>query len=295
MPTTNSPLRYPGGKTQLTPFVIDVLRANDLFYGEYAEPFAGGAGIACTLLFDGYVSKVHINDLDPAIYALWHSVVHNTESFIKLVERTPVTIGEWRNQRSIHMSGAADTLERGFAAFFLNRTNRSGIINGGVIGGLDQSGSYSLDCRFHKLNLIKKIERFGVHSEQISVTAIDALEFIKKFRKANVPTLINIDPPYYVRGPELYGNWFTEADHKALAKAVGKIKPFWMLTYDRAPQIHALYDHYPCFTNELRYSAQVKRAGSELLVLDPRLKRPEGLVRACSSRQKTGSSSLRAV
>jgi DNA adenine methylase len=280
MPITNSPLRYPGGKTQLTPFVIDVLRANDLFYGEYAEPFAGGAGIACSLLLGGYVSKIHINDLDPSIYAFWHSVVHDTESFIRMVESTPITIKEWRRQRSIFISGTSSVLELGFAAFFLNRTNRSGIINGGVIGGLDQRGTYPLDCRFHKPNLIKKIERIGVHSEQIAVTALDALAFIKTFRKATTPTLINIDPPYYLRGPELYGNWFTEDDHEALAKAVGKIKPFWMLTYDKAPKIHALYDHYPCFTYDLRYSAQVKRTGSELLVLDPRLERPKGLVRA---------------
>src|SRR5690348_6636109 len=179
MPITNSPLRYPGGKTQLTPLVVQIMRANDLFYGEYAEPFAGGAGIACSLLFDGYVSKIHINDLDPAIYAFWHSVVHETEPFIRLLERTPVTIEEWRRQRAIHINGRASILKRGFAAFFLNRTNRSGIINGGVIGGLSQRGVYPIDCRFHKANLIKKIERLGVHSDQIEVTAMDALEFIK--------------------------------------------------------------------------------------------------------------------
>jgi DNA adenine methylase len=170
-------------------------------------------------------------------------------------------------------------LERGFAAFFLNRTNRSGIINGGVIGGLDQKGTYPLDCRFHKTNLVKKLDRLGAHSDQISVTAMDALAFIKSFRKSRAPTLINIDPPYYVRGPELYGNWFTDEDHVALATAVSKIHPFWMLTYDKAPTIRALYDVYPCFTNDLRYSAQVKRTGTELLVLDPRLKRPSGLKR----------------
>lgn len=279
MPVTNTPLRYPGGKTQLTPLVIDVMRANDLFYGEYAEPFAGGAGIACSLLLGGYVSKVHINDLDPAIYAFWSSIVTDADAFIRKIERTRVTIEEWRRQRSIHISCTGDILDRGFAAFFLNRTNRSGIINGGVIGGLDQSGNYPLDCRFHKINLIRKIERIGAHADQISVTSLDALAFIKKFRKTTVPTLINIDPPYYLRGPELYGNWFSKEDHEALAEAVGKIAPFWMLTYDRAPAICALYDRYPCFSNELRYSAQTKRTDSELLVLDPRLRTPKGFKR----------------
>jgi DNA adenine methylase len=98
--------------------------------------------------------------------------------------------------------------------------------------------------------------------------------------------LINIDPPYYLRGPELYGNWFSQEDHKTLAKAVEKISPFWMLTYDRAPEICGLYDRYPCFSNDLRYSAQVKRTDSELLVLDPRLQRPKGLVRMSNAKCK---------
>jgi DNA adenine methylase len=280
MPVTNSPLRYPGGKSQLTPFVIEVMRANNLFYGEYAEPFAGGAGIACTLLFDGYVSKVHINDLDPAVHAFWTSAVFDTEAFIRLVEKAKLTIPEWKRQRAVHTHGEGTELERGFAAFYLNRTNRSGIINGGVIGGLNQIGNYKLDCRFNKANLIKKLERLAAHRDQISVTSLDALEFIRRFRRSKVPTLINIDPPYYVRGPELYGNWFTDKDHRSLARAVEKISPYWMLTYDQAPQIRALYDHLPCFQKDLRYSAQVKRTGSELLVLDPRLKRPTGLSKA---------------
>lgn len=278
MPTTNTPLRYPGGKSQLTPFVLDLMRANDLFYGEYAEPFAGGAGIACTLLFEGYVSKIHINDLDPAIYAFWRSVVSKPEAFIRRVRDTPVTMDEWLRQKAVQSARRPGLHDLGFSTFFLNRTNRSGIIKGGVIGGLDQKGDYPLDCRFHKKNLIKKIERIAAHAEQISVTNLDALDFLKQLKvQTPTKTLINIDPPYYVRGPELYGNWFNEKDHNALARAIGKIKPFWMLTYDSVDEIRELYAKLPCFTSSLRYSAQVKRNGEELLVLDPRLIFPKSL------------------
>lgn len=278
MPVTNTPLRYPGGKSQLTPFVIDVMRANELFYGEYAEPFAGGAGIACTLLFEGYVSKVHINDLDPAIYAFWRSVVSNPEAFMRRVRDTPVTMDEWHRQKAVQAARRPGIHNLGFSTFFLNRTNRSGIIRGGVIGGLEQKGDYPIDCRFHKANLIKKIERIAAHADQISVTNLDALDFLKQLKtQAAAKTLINIDPPYYVQGPELYSNWFNEDDHLALSRAVGKIKPYWMLTYDSVETIRNLYARYPSFTSSLRYSAQVKRNGQELLVLDPRLKHPKSL------------------
>jgi len=254
------------------------MRANDLFYGEYAEPFAGGSGIACTLLFEGYVSKIHINDLDPAIYAFWHSVVSKPEAFMRRIRDTPVTVDEWRRQKAIQSARRPGIHNLGFSTFFLNRTNRSGIIRGGIIGGLKQKGDYPLDCRFHKANLIKKIERIAIHADQIHVTNLDALDFLKQLKvQAPTKTLINIDPPYYVQGPELYCNWFSEKDHRALARAVGKIKPFWMLTYDSVDEIRNLYNKFPCFTSSLRYSAQVKRNGEELLVLDPRMNFPESL------------------
>ena len=88
MPIIDSPLRYPGGKSQLAPLVIDLLRSNDLFYGEYIEPFAGGAGIACTLLLDGYVSHIHINDLDRSIYSFWWAILNEPERFCNVLIRS---------------------------------------------------------------------------------------------------------------------------------------------------------------------------------------------------------------
>jgi DNA adenine methylase len=272
MPVTDTPLRYPGGKSQLTPLVVDLLRTNDLFYGEYAEPFAGGAGIACSLLLSGYVSRIHINDLDPAIYAFWWCVVNHSERLCELIKSTAVTMDEWNRQRVVLAEERTDMLALGFATFFLNRTNRSGIIKGGVIGGLAQKGAYAIDCRFNKADLSRKIERLASHRDQIEVSNLDALKFLARFRRRPaVPTLLNIDPPYYVRGPELYASWFTARDHQALAKAVAGVKASWMITYDYTPETISLYAACPCFSNSLRYSAQVKRDGTELLVIDPRL------------------------
>lgn len=284
MPVTDSPLRYPGGKSQLTPLVVEVLRENNLFYGHYAEPFAGGAGIACSLLLSGYVSHVHINDLDPALYAFWWAVVYGSDRLCKLIDGTQVTIEEWHRQRAVQSLKGVDPVDLGFSTFFLNRTNRSGIILGGVIGGLEQNGAYPIDCRFNKKNLIRKIERIALHADRISVTNLDALVFLRKLDGNSDPrrTLVNIDPPYFVRGPELYRNWFTEKNHADLAKAIGRVKPFWMLTYDDTAKTQAFYAGYPTFRNTLRYTAQVKRTGVELLVFDPRLRVPAGVLGGCS-------------
>lgn len=276
MPVNNSPLRYPGGKSQLAPFVVELMRANDLFGGVYVEPFAGGAGIAWKLLFDGYASEVWINDIDPAIHAFWHCVLNRTDELCAKIESTDVTIEEWHRQRSLQASSRAQTLALGFSTFFLNRTNRSGILKAGVIGGLAQAGEWKLDCRFKKQDLIDKIRRIALYRDQITLTREDASVYLSSTVKA-LPkhALVNIDPPYYRKGPELYCSFYDHADHKNLAQTIRKLRRPWMLTYDDAPEIRVLYEGLPTTTKELTYYAQVKRTGVELLVLNPALLAPE--------------------
>jgi DNA adenine methylase len=282
MPTTDTPLRYPGGKSQLIPFVLDLMRENRLFYGEYAEPFAGGAGIAVKLLLDGYVSKIHLNDFDPAIYALWHSIINATDELCELVASADVSISEWHRQRKSYLSvKPMPLLEKGFATLFLNRTNRSGIIKAGVIGGLNQDSEYKLDCRFNKTDLVRKIRRIGNRSDQISLSCLDAEAFVRTIiPTTGEKTLVNLDPPYFGKGRDLYTNFYQPSDHAQLAEAVSTIGRRWMVTYDDAPEIRALYRQYPLYGSHLNYSAQIKRLGTELLVLDPKLIVPKGLMSA---------------
>ncbi len=279
MPTTDTPLRYPGGKSQLTPLVVEILTDNDLLYGEYAEPFAGGAGIAMHLLLNGYVSRIYLNDFDPSIYAFWYSVVHLTDDLCEKIYQSNVTIDEWKAQRTkLFDSKRLSILDRGFATFFLNRTNRSGIINAGVIGGLDQRGIYKLDCRFSKNDLLRKIQRIGSYRDQIELSESDAIDFLNlTIPKTSRHTLVNLDPPYFHKGQELYVNFYQRDDHSKLARAIKKLRRRWMLTYDDTKEIRHLYRDLPAYQASLNYSAQIKRVGSELLVLDPKIVAPTSL------------------
>lgn len=281
MPVTDSPLRYPGGKTQLAPFIIEILRENDLFYGSYIEPFAGGCGIAWKLLLDAYVSEIHINDIDPSIYAFWASVLRRADDLCELIETTPVTIEMWHKQKSVQENGRARQLERGFSTLFLNRTNRSGILKGGVIGGKRQESAYPLDCRFNKPDLQRKIQRIAKYKDQVTLTKIDAENFIlDALPKLPKKALVNIDPPYYSKGRDLYCSFYEHEDHARLAKVIPKIRQHWIVTYDNAPEIQRLYKKFPSINLSLNYSAQIKRVGVELMVIDPKLKLPAQIRRA---------------
>lgn len=275
MPITDTPLRYPGGKTQLAPFVSELLRTNDLLQCVYCEPFAGGAGIACRLLLNGTIAEAWINDIDPAIYAFWHSVLNSTEQLCERIEHTKVDIDEWHRQRKIHAEERKNLLDLGFATFFLNRTNRSGILKGGVIGGINQTGKYSIDCRFGRDELIRKIKRIALYREQINLTCIDASRYIgSELKKLPQHALVNVDPPYYRAGPDLYTNAYQHRDHLALAKEVRKMPHRWMLTYDDVPEICTMYSGLTQYRKTLTYYAQVKRPAAELLILSDDLVPP---------------------
>jgi len=284
MPVTHTPLRYPGGKTQLTPLVVDLLQSNDLYGGIYAEPFAGGAGVAWRLLLNGDMSEVWLNDVDPAIFSFWDTVVQRPDEICERILKTEITIGEWERQRLILKDSNVSSTDMAFATLFLNRTNRSGILKGGVIGGKAQSGVYKLDCRFNRMDLIHKIQRISVYREVIKISRLDAGECLKKWSK-QLPrrALLNIDPPYFTQGKDLYLSFYKPEDHAGLAQIIRRISIPWMLTYDDATEIRTLYEGLPIYRKSLIYSAQVKRRASELLVLSPSLHPPAVLLQSIAA------------
>lgn len=278
MPVTHSPLRYPGGKTQITPFVVDLARTNGLDRGVYAEPFAGGAGVAWRLLLNGDMTEVWLNDIDLAVFTFWDAVVNRPDPLCERILRANIDMQNWHKQRAILADPSSKALDLAFATLFLNRTNRSGILKGGVIGGKEQTGNYKLDCRFNRDELINKIQRIHLYRDVIQLSRLDAELCLRKWSKS-LPkrALLNIDPPYFTQGRDLYLSFYTPDDHARLAHLVRKLDVPWMLTYDDTPEIEALYSGLPMYRKSLVYYAQVKRRASELLVLAPSVQPPSAL------------------
>lgn len=265
---TSSPLRYPGGKSAMAGLLAETRRLNGLGDRAFAEPFAGGAGAALTLLFLEEAHKIYINDADPSIYDLWWTLVNRPQPFLALLSKTPVSIAEWRRQRDVYRSsGRVSRLRRGFSAFFLNRCNRSGIImNGGPIGGIAQNGKWRLDARFTKSELLRRCERISEYRERIEVSGEDGIQFIE--RLCPETTFLFIDPPYFQKGATLYLNALDAEYHEALATRLrGMPNAAWLLTYDDCPEVRHLYRGWASirpFT--LRYAASERRNGREVLI-----------------------------
>lgn len=267
---TVSPLRYPGGKASLAGLFEDILEELDLSSPTYIEPYAGGAGAGIALLRQGLIERLVINDIDPAVYAFWASVVAHTEEFVQKVSDTPLTVEEWRRQKAIYNDGAeASLLELGFAFFYLNRTNRSGILNAGVIGGLAQSGNYKIDARFNRKTLVERIYAIGGLADRIDVLDLDGRTVIRRF-SSNPNTFLYIDPPYVDAGSKLYLNAFEARDHTALSEIVLTVdQAHWLLTYDKSSFIQKLYSSEHQCLLDLTYSANRTGNAQELMVASP--------------------------
>ena len=264
-----SPLRYPGGKTKIAPLVNAIMEKAEIQKGIYIEPFAGGGGVALALLLSNKVKHIVINDMDITIYAFWYSILNYTNEFIALIEATQVTIEEWYKQKEIFLNkNSNNLLELGFATFFLNRTNRSGILRAGPIGGYNQTGKYLIDARFNKQNLIKRIERIGQYKDRISLFNLEIKDFMKTvLPKYKRNAFVYFDPPYFKKGHELYINFFRTEDHQALAKLIKKIKIDWMVTYDNVEEVKSIYKDREQKVYDLNYSLANKGKNSEIIVL----------------------------
>lgn len=256
-----TPLRYPGGKGRLGPWLAETMRANGISGGTYAEPYAGGAGAAIFLLTQGYVDRIIINDADPAIHAFWWAVLNDTDRFLKKLDQCTISLAaRARHRKIIAAPSSYSMLDVGFAAFFLNRTNRSGILQGGVIGGKQQAGKYKIDARFNREDMADRISRIGKLREHIELHGIDAMKLLPKLRKS-LPkkSLIYFDPPYFLKGSQLYRNFYTPEDHQQIAARVAKIDTPWLVTYDNCEQIRSLYQAVPSLTFSLYYSTHLSR------------------------------------
>lgn len=275
----NTPLRYPGGKGKLTDFIKLVFEQNDLLGGHYVEPYAGGAGVALNLLLQDYASYIHLNDLNLSVYAFWYSVLNHPDELCKAIWDVKVTMGEWHRQKAIqsNISAQHDLLELGFSTFFLNRTNRSGIIKGGVIGGKNQDGPWKLDARFNKKDLCQRIEKIALYRSRISIYNMDASILITDiFPSLQQNTLIYLDPPYYVKGQGLYQNHYKHEGHLEIAQLVKQhINHHWIVSYDHALEIVDMYKDYPAIAYGINYSAQDRYKGAEIMFFDKRLVIPD--------------------
>lgn len=272
-----SPLRYPGGKACIFKFMTKLLEKNDLVGIDYAEPYVGGAGLALKLLMDEYVNELFINDLDPSIYSLWYAILNYPNELCSWIEMVKVDVQQWLYYKNVQRNyKVADALELAKSTFFLNRTNVSGVISGGPIGGMSQKGKYKIDVRFNKEDLVARIEDISQFAHRIHLSNQNGVDFVDAIEQKCAHVFMYLDPPYYQKGADLYLNAFKDADHKILAEKVKKMRALWMVSYDYHEFVLNLYKGKSKVRYRLSQCAS-NRVGDEVVIFDDRLKFSEAV------------------
>ncbi|HIH4620670.1 TPA: DNA adenine methylase [Klebsiella variicola] len=286
IPRASSPFRYPGGKDKLASFLAIFLTHNKLNGARFIEPFCGGAGASLSLLFGGYVSEVHLNDKNFALYCFWDQLLNNTDNLLDMVYQNIPTIDSWYKQREIYQASVSNPkkytkLEFGFSVFFLNRSNRSGILGAGPIGGLEQTGKYKIDCRYTVATLIKKLEKIASMRDSIYVYNENCIDFLKRFDTKDFyeNDFVYLDPPYVKEGRNIYSKnfCFDELQHKELKDYISCFSNRWLISYDDHPLVHELYSKHGTRAVEFSYVMNQAKVGKELMIADSRLRMPESL------------------
>lgn len=284
-----TPLRYPGGKSVMASFFADLFEINHLEHITYAEPYAGGAGTAINLLLADKVERIMINDANIGLYSFWDSILNHTEEFVDRIQEIPVSLEEWRKQHEILRSSKEPSLDLGFATFYMSRTNRSGILSAGPIGGSSEEkqamAKYKIDCRFKKDNLICKILSIAERKHHVVISNKDAIQFLKDLKGDN--KFVYLDPPYYVNGKSLYMDYYHSSDHRLLADYLKSTMKFdWVLSYDNVKPIRDLYKGYELYEFDLKYTANIKKSGAELLTFS------KNIILPCEKRIKRRTENL---
>ena len=151
-----------------------------------------------------------------------------------------------------------------------------GVIKGGIIGGIGQTGKYKIDARFNKPGLIQKIQKISAFKGAITVENMDAAYLLSSdYLKAYSNVFLNIDPPYVEQGSHLYINAFDDDQHKSLSRVIKALSYPWILTYNKCSLVEELYSEFGCESVFLRYSISKNVQSSEYLFYCDQLKQGE--------------------
>lgn len=272
-PVPVSPLRYPGGKALLAGYISDILEAHLLVGCTFYEPYLGGASVSLELLGKGCISSAVWVERDPLVYAFWHSALSDPDGLCAAIDDLDISIEIWQEFQHYRdvlnpKSKKFTLLELGIAGLFFNRTNFSGILGAGPIGGRNQSSKYGIDCRFNKTRIMEQIQSVSAYSDLIDLHYGDAVKFMRENSQA-ISTGFNfvyIDPPYYSQGKKLYRYFYEDQHHVELANFIGQQGYPWLVSYDDHPRIKELYAQNKIQPIYLDYNVKASRRATELLI-----------------------------
>lgn len=278
--------RYPGGKSKLAKIIVsklsDIASSNNLV--EYREPFFGGGSIGINFIQSNQPKSIWINDKDIGIACLWTAVIKDCAKFKEYVMGFKPTVAAFYKFKNDLLNlkeipkDRNSVIEIGFMKFAIHQISYSGLgtKSGGPLGGADQKSQYKVDCRWSPNYVCKKIDKmFNLLSKfNINQNACTNLDFESLIQDKSVQSLLYLDPPYYIKGNDLYQKGFSLDDHQRLADLLRNTPHKWLLSYDDCEEIRNIYSWAKIDSIDVNYTITAtkdKHTGKRLARIKPEL------------------------
>ncbi len=234
-----SPFRYPGGKTWFVPTFRDWIRNHYPKPEILIEPFAGGGIISITALFEEFVSRVIMVEIDEDIAAVWQSVVDGHAAWLakRILEfdLTKEAVIQELAKKNVSVK------EKAFQTILKNRTFHGGILadgSGFIKHGENGKGILS---RWYPTTIAKRFENLKFIADRITFRQEDGLGVIQEYSQRK-DVVFFIDPPYTAGGKKagkrLYRHF--SIDHERLFTLCQSVKGDFLMTYDNAEEVKTM-------------------------------------------------------
>ena len=203
------------------------------------EPFAGGAAIGLTAVFENLVDRSILIEKDENVAAVWHTILAGSVDWLaKKVANFECTA---ESVNSLLSSPPRTLEERAFRVLVMNRTRYGGIIAPGAAPVRNGENGHGISSRWYPGTLNRRIRAIADKRNKFEFIHGNGMQFLDlASRYRNV--VFFIDPPYTVAGKRLYS--YSEIEHDELFNLASKLVGDVLMTYDDAPQIHELARRY---------------------------------------------------
>lgn len=259
--THRSPFRYPGGKTWLVPYVRQWLKSSEYHPFEFAEPFAGGAIVGLSMLFEQLARKLTLVEKDDDVASVWEAILSiQGERFAESI--VSFEFSE-RSVREVLSKRPRNLFERAFQTILKNRVQRGGILASGAGFVKQGENGRGMASRWYPRTLGRRIT--AIHEQRHLIRFIhgDGIEFIRE-REGRKEMVLFIDPPYTVAGRRLYTH--SEVNHEELFQVVADTKGDFLMSYDNAEPVRKLAKKFGFDTFEIPMKNTHHAIMTELLI-----------------------------
>jgi DNA adenine methylase len=236
-----SPFRYPGGKTWLVPMVRKWLLTLPKPIKHFVEPFAGGAIVSLSVLFDDLVESITLIEKDTNVGVVWQTVVDGGA-----VELADMIVNFQVTEENVRIlldtvHAPHEILDKAFATIVRNRVQRGGIMAPGASLMRNGENGRGLKSRWYPETLKNRLLDLHMRHSHMRFHSGDGIKFIQTNAKDSEIVWF-IDPPYTIAGRRLYLH--SDIDHDKLFAEVAKLTGHFLMTYDNTQQIRDLANKY---------------------------------------------------